>query len=69
MPASSVALYAGSCATFLTLGAVVIEGAGFHRADMHGVFGWMNTNYLWGVAWLATGPGIVGHTGLNALLR
>ncbi|KAK9812004.1 hypothetical protein WJX73_007954 [Symbiochloris irregularis] len=59
----------GSCSLCLTVGAIVIEGAEFGRSDLHGVFGWVNHKFLWNVAWLGIGPGIVGHSSLNALLR
>lgn len=61
--------HAGSCAIFLSLGAVAFEGASIRRLDAHGLFGWMNLQYLGGVAWLATGPGVIGHTGMNCLLK
>ena len=55
---------------WLSLGAVFIEGV-----ELSGVvpdasmFGWVDALWLPWVAYLAVGPGLVGHTGINACLR
>ena len=55
---------------WLSLGAVFIEGV-----ELAGVvpdasmFGWVDALWLPWVAYLAIGPGLVGHTGINACLR
>jgi drug/metabolite transporter (DMT)-like permease len=36
---------------------------------MSGVFGWLGAAWFAYVAYLALGPGLVGHTGINAVLR
>ena len=60
---------AGSAALFLSLGAVVIEGAALGQLGPGGLFGWVDLKYLGGVSWLALFPGVIGHTCLNGLLR
>eukprot|EP00887_Chlorella_sp_A99_P004332 scaffold15.g4332.t1 len=54
----------------LTTAGAALEGARFAAAGAHGVFGWAaSPHYLPLVLYLAVGPGIVGHTGFNSLLR
>ena len=47
----------------------MLERASLARKGPPGVFGWVDITYLPGVAWLAAGPGIMGHTSFAALLR
>ena len=56
-------------AVLLTLWAVVQEGASLGLGEMSGVFGWLGAAWFAYVAYLALGPGLVGHTGINAVLR
>ena len=51
-------------ALLLTLGGLLFEGAALFAAGRRGVLGWAgDLHYLPFVAYLAVGPGIVGHTG------
>mmetsp|Transcript_15190 Transcript_15190/g.26341 ORF Transcript_15190/g.26341 Transcript_15190/m.26341 type:complete len:442 (+) Transcript_15190:67-1392(+) len=54
----------------LTLVALVADGASFVKPGAEGVFGWLaSAHYAPLVVYLSIGPGIVGHTGFNTLLR
>lgn len=54
----------------LTLAGVLLEGNSAFSGGMAGVCGWLvSPQHLPFVIYLALGPGLVGHTGLNTLLR
>ena len=36
---------------------------------MSGAFGWLSVTWIIYVGYLALGPGLLGHTGINAVLR
>lgn len=55
---------------WLSMGAVFIEGAQVAGLVPNlSLFGWSDALWLPWVAYLAVGPGLVGHTGINACLR
>jgi drug/metabolite transporter (DMT)-like permease len=55
---------------WLSLGAVFIEGAEVAGLVPNmDLFGWSDALWLPWIAYLAVGPGLVGHTGINACLR
>jgi len=57
-------------ASELTLAAALLEGSRPFVPGRNGLFGWLaSLHYLPFVAYLGIVPGIVGHTGINALLR
>lgn len=60
---------AGSAAAILSVAAVLIEGASFVAAGKGGVAGWLGSPCWPVVVYLAVGPGIVGHTSFNLLLK
>lgn len=54
----------------LTLAAIIVEGSNFFTVGSGGVFGWMGSmHFLPFVLYLGFVPGIIGHTGINALLK
>eukprot|EP00892_Ulva_mutabilis_P002405 jgi/Ulvmu1/12165/UM085_0029.1 len=59
----------GVAAVLLTIVSVVLEGAAINKLGAEGVFGYFESRHIWLVLYLAIGPGLVGHTGFNALLR
>ncbi|MEC9478545.1 MAG: DMT family transporter [Candidatus Thermoplasmatota archaeon] len=56
-------------AIVLTGWAIVAEDLTFNLDDMTGAFGWISASWLLYVCYLALGPGLLGHTGINAVLR
>lgn len=56
-------------AVLLTGWAIYAEGLTFDLAEMTGAFGWVSAAWIGYVAYLALGPGLAGHTGINAVLR
>ena len=57
-------------AVLLTLHAVFSEGATFDTAIVNvSIFGWTDATWILLVAYLALGPGLAGHTGINASLK
>jgi drug/metabolite transporter (DMT)-like permease len=53
----------------LTLASLLVEGSKIFSAGSGGVFGWVaSTHFFPFVLYLGIVPGIVGHTGINALL-
>ena len=62
-------LVAGTAAALLSTSAVLVEGVSISHLGFGGLFGWLDLKYLGRVTWMAVGPGVVGHTGLNLLLR
>ena len=57
-------------AIMLTLTSIGLEGASFSGVSPDFmVFGWIDPIWLPAVLYLAIGPGLVGHTGINAVLR
>jgi len=57
-------------ALLLTLGALAFERASPFAAGAHGALGYLRSgHYAPYVVYLAIGPGCVGHTGINAILR
>ncbi|MCP4880297.1 MAG: hypothetical protein GY905_07080, partial [Gammaproteobacteria bacterium] len=53
----------------LTIWATMSEGASFDFDSMNGAFGWASAAWIVYVGYLALGPGLAGHTGINAVLR
>ncbi len=53
----------------LTAWAILSEGLTFNLDDMTGAFGWFSVTWILYVGYLALGPGLLGHTGINAVLR
>ena len=53
----------------LTAWATFSEGLTFNLDDMTGAFGWISVTWILYVGYLALGPGLLGHTGINAVLR
>ena len=53
----------------LTAWAIFSEGLTFNLDDMTGAFGWISVTWILYVGYLALGPGLLGHTGINAVLR
>lgn len=57
-------------ALLLGLSSIVIEGTSFSGLPTDSLLlGWSDVVYLPAIAYLAIGPGMVGHTGINAVLR
>lgn len=57
-------------AVLLALGAIALEGLTLSPAgEICGPFSWLRAEYWLPTLYLALGPGFVGHTGLNAVLR
>jgi drug/metabolite transporter (DMT)-like permease len=56
-------------AIVLTLWAIIMEDLTFNLDDMSGAFGWLSVTWIIYVGYLALGPGLLGHTGINAVLR
>jgi drug/metabolite transporter (DMT)-like permease len=56
-------------AVVLTICAVLIEKTSWAGAGARAVFGYWRSGVFWYILYLALGPGIVGHTGFNFLLR
>ncbi|KAK9824921.1 hypothetical protein WJX74_006823 [Apatococcus lobatus] len=59
----------GIAALLLSLAAIPISPARPFVMGTGGLVGWLLPKYLPRVLWLAVGPGIMGHTGLNAVLK
>ncbi|CAI8391969.1 MAG: Uncharacterised protein [Marine Group II euryarchaeote MED-G33] len=59
-----------TAAIFLTIHAMFSEGASIDSTIVDSsVFGWTDVSWILLVAYLALGPGLAGHTGINASLR
>ena len=56
-------------AVFLTIWAMVTEDLVFNFNSISGAFGWLSFTWLVYIGYLAIGPGLLGHTGINAVLR
>jgi len=57
-------------AVWLTPTSVIIEGTGFSQAIPEiSIFGWTDFAWILWVGYLSLGPGLMGHTGINAVLR
>lgn len=57
-------------AVWLTPTSVIIEGTGFSQAIPEiSIFGWTDIAWILWVGYLSLGPGLMGHTGINAVLR
>jgi len=57
-------------AVWLTPTSVIIEGTGFSQAVPEiSIFGWTDIAWILWVGYLSLGPGLMGHTGINAVLR
>jgi len=54
---------------FLTLSSMMLEGTGFDEISSMSTFGWTDLVWLPAVAYLALGPGLIGHTGINGVLK
>ena len=52
-----------------TLAAMLLEGAALAQLGSQGAFGYFDRQHFGWIFYLACGPGIVGHTGFNTLLR
>jgi len=54
----------------LAISSIFQEGAAFDTSNSNFyVFGWLATTWLPYVAYLAIGPGLIGHTGINGVLK
>lgn len=59
-----------TAALILSVGGILIEGSHLFVGGASGVFGYLTVGvFFWKVLYLSLGPGFVGHTGLNTLLR
>lgn len=56
-------------AVLLTVWAVQAEGLTIGIDEIAGAFGWISAAWIGYVVYLALGPGLAGHTGINAVLR
>lgn len=56
-------------AVLLTISSVFLEGTGINDTVSMSSFGWIDLVWLPVIAYLAIGPGLVGHTGINAVLK
>ena len=56
-------------AVFLTIWAIFSEDLVFNFNSISGAFGWLSIAWLVYIGYLAIGPGLLGHTGINAVLR
>jgi drug/metabolite transporter (DMT)-like permease len=56
-------------AVFLTIWAIITEDLVFNFNSISGAFRWLSIAWLVYIAYLAIGPGLLGHTGINAVLR
>ncbi|PXY71043.1 MAG: hypothetical protein CXX83_01010 [Methanobacteriota archaeon] len=57
-------------ATLLAFSSMVLEGTTFSGLPSNSsLIGWGDLIYLPAIAYLAFGPGLVGHTGINSVLR
>ena len=57
-------------AILLTIHSVFTEGSNFDSAIIDtSVFGWTDITWIFLVGYLALGPGLAGHTGINACLK
>ncbi len=57
-------------AILLTIASIGLEGTSFSGISTDlSVFGWIDPIWLPAVLYLAIGPGLVGHTGINAVLK
>ena len=57
-------------AVLLALSAMVVEGSTLSAlTTTTSLLGWSDLVYLPAIAYLAFGPGLIGHTGINAVLR
>jgi drug/metabolite transporter (DMT)-like permease len=59
----------GTAAALLTLLSLAADKASLFAAGRGGAFGYFASRYWAWVAYLALVPGLIGHTGLNTLLR
>ncbi len=56
-------------AVLVTIWAIQAEGLVMNLDEMTGAFGWLSISWIAYFAYLALGPGLAGHTGINAVLR
>ena len=56
-------------ALILSLWGYISEGSELTFSPEGGLFGWINVVWFTYVAYLAIGPGLAGHTGINGVLR
>ena len=56
-------------AILLTIASIGLEGTSYSGITDFSVFGWIDPIWLPAVLYLAIGPGLVGHTGINAVLK
>ena len=56
-------------AILLTLSSVLLESSGWNELRSITTFGWTDFIWLPAIAYLALGPGLVGHTGINGVLK
>jgi drug/metabolite transporter (DMT)-like permease len=56
-------------AVLSTATAMLLEGAALLKMGHEGAFGYYDRKHFGWVLYLACGPGIVGHTGFNTLLK
>ena len=56
-------------AVLLTFSSMFLEGTGINEISSMSSFGWTDLAWLPAIAYLALGPGLVGHTGINGVLK
>jgi drug/metabolite transporter (DMT)-like permease len=57
-------------AIWLTPASIIIEGTTISQTvPEFAVFGWFDITWILWVGYLSLGPGLLGHTGINAVLR
>ena len=57
-------------AVWLTPASLILESTTFSQTIPEiGVFGWFDISWILWIGYLSLGPGLLGHTGINAVLR
>ena len=56
-------------AILLTLSSMVLESSDWNHLRSITTFGWTDMIWIPAIAYLAIGPGLVGHTGINGVLK
>ena len=56
-------------AILLTMSSMLIESSDWNQLRSISAFGWIDMIWIPAIAYLAIGPGLVGHTGINGVLK
>ena len=56
-------------AILLTISSMLIESSDWNQLRSISTFGWVDMIWIPAIAYLAIGPGLVGHTGINGVLK